>query len=78
MKIDQLRDSQAVAWPPNIQLGFYDCDFVNRFVDRRILRTVCGKSFLSGQTYEIGMQLQNKTQIVLLSKEYFPRQSGSL
>jgi len=57
---------------------FYDCDFVNRFVDRRILRTVCGRSFLSQRTYEIGEQLQNKTRTVLLSKEYFPRQSGSL
>jgi hypothetical protein len=61
------------AWRPNIQLCFYDCDFVNRFVDRRILRTVLGRSFLSEQTYEISKQLQNKKQTVLLSKEYFPR-----
>jgi len=39
---------------------FYDCDFVNRLVDRRILRAACGRSFLSQQRYEIGELLQNK------------------
>ena len=47
---------------------FYDCDFVNRFVDRRILRAACGRSFLSQQRYEIGEPMQNKHKPIFFQR----------
>jgi hypothetical protein len=56
---------------------FYDCDFVNTFVDRRILRAACGRTFLFNKDMKLANRYKTNTNRSSF-EGVLPKQSGSL